>query len=96
MKARYTRRARSDIAEIFAYVSKDSPDAALRVRRAIFSSIELIAARPYLGIKNARALNLRSRLVSRYPYRVHYFAENEEILILRVWHTARRSMEAAP
>jgi toxin ParE1/3/4 len=67
MRIRYTRRTRSDIAEILAYIVEDNPKAAQRVRRAILASIELIAARPFIGIKNARAPELRSRLVSRYP-----------------------------
>ena len=53
-------------------------------------AIELVAARLFIGMKNARAPELRSRLVWRYPYRVHYFVRDEEILILGVWHTARR------
>ena len=96
MRVRYTPRARRDIAEIFAYISKDNPDAAKRVRDAILGSIELVAAWPFIGMKNARAPELRSRLVSRYPYRVHYFVGDDEVLILSVWHTARRPFASAP
>lgn len=96
MKVRYTRRARNDIAEIFTYIAKDDRAAAQRIQRAIVAAVDLVAARPFVGIKNARAPELRSRLVSRYPYRVHYFVRDEEVLILGVWHTARRPFGSAP
>ena len=94
MRVRYTPRARSDIDEIFAYIAKENPEAAQRVRRSIFAAIELVAARPYLGIRNARSHDLRSRLVSRYPYRVHYLLRDQEVLILHIRHAARAPWKA--
>jgi plasmid stabilization system protein ParE len=96
MKIRYTPRARSDIEAIFAYIAKDNPQAALKVRRSILATIELVARHPYLGIKNARAPDLRSRLVPRYPYRVHYLKRGPEILVLHIRHTARRPGNKVP
>ncbi len=66
MRVRYTSRARSDLDEIYSYIAKDNPQAARRVEDAILATIKFVAARPYLGIKNARSAELRSRLVSRY------------------------------
>ena len=60
------------------------------MRRAILNTLKLIAERPYLGIRNARAANLRSRLVGRYPYRVHYLVEDAAVWIVHIRHTARR------
>jgi plasmid stabilization system protein ParE len=65
----------------------------LRVRKAILRTIERVGDRPYLGIKNARAPELRSRLVSRYPYRVHYLPRGAEVWIVHIRHTARRPLE---
>jgi plasmid stabilization system protein ParE len=90
MKIRYTRRARRDIEGIFDYIAKENLDAALRMRGAIWYAIELIATHPYIGIKNAREPRLRSRLVSRYPYRVHYMLHEGEVWIIHIRHTARR------
>ena len=64
---RYTQRARDDLEDIFDYIAKDNPDAARRVRQAVFDAIQIVASRPYAGIKNARAIDLRSKLVTRYP-----------------------------
>ena len=90
MKIRYTRRARGDLENIFTYIASDNTDAARRMRRAIHRTIELVDTHPYMGIKNARAPELRSRLVSRYPYRVHYAMRGGEIWIVHIRHTARQ------
>ena len=87
MTLRFTPRARDDLREIMDYIAKENPVGADRVGRAIF------AARPYLGIRNARAPELRSRLVTRYPYRIHYFVEDTNVWIVHIRHFARRPLD---
>jgi plasmid stabilization system protein ParE len=55
MTVRFTPRARDDLREILDYIAKENPTAADRVARAIFDTTALIAARPHLGIRNAKA-----------------------------------------
>ena len=93
MTLRFTPRARDDLREIMDYVAKENPVGADRVGRAIFDACALIAARPYLGIRNARAPELRSRLVTRYPYRIHYFVEDADVWIVHIRHSARRPLD---
>jgi toxin ParE1/3/4 len=93
MTVRYTARARADLRDIFDYISNDDPDAARRVRRAIFDAIQLIAARPSIGIQNVKDAGMRSKLVLRYPYRVHYRVDGVDVWIVHVRHTARRPWE---
>ena len=93
MTLRFTPRARDDLREIMDYIAKDNPVGADRVGRAIFDACALIAARPYLGIRNARAAELRSRLVTRYPYRIHYFVEDADVWIVHIRHSARRPQD---
>jgi toxin ParE1/3/4 len=90
MTLRFTPRARDDLREIMDYIAKENPVGADRVGRAIFDACTLIAARPHLGIRNARAPELRSRLVTRYPYRIHYFVEDANVWIVHIRHSARR------
>jgi toxin ParE1/3/4 len=93
MTLRFTPRARDDLREIMDYIAKDNPVGADRVGRAIFDACALIAARPYLGIRNARAQELRSRPVTRYPYRIHYFVEDADVWIVHIRHSARRPLD---
>lgn len=90
MTVSFARRALRDLEEIFDYVAADSPEAAERVRRAILDAISIIAARPYLGIKNARAPNMRSKLVFRYPYRIHYLVQENGIFVVHIRHSSRK------
>ena len=93
MKIRYATRARNDIEEVYSYLAKENPAAAKRVKAAILATVQLAASRPYIGIKNARATELRSRLVSQYPYRIHYLIDGQEMLILHIRHGARGPLE---
>lgn len=93
MTLRFTPRARDDLREIMDYIAKDNPVGADQVGRAILNACALIAARPYLGIRNARAPELRSRLVTRYPYRIHYFVEGADVWVVHIRHSARRPMD---
>jgi toxin ParE1/3/4 len=90
MNVGFSKRARRDLEEIFDFIAGDNPAAARRVRRAILDTIELAASRPYLGIKNARSPDLRSRLVTDYPYRVHYLIRERDIFVVHIRHTARQ------
>jgi toxin ParE1/3/4 len=90
MKIRITRRARGDLRDIFNFIASDDREAAVRIRKAILDLIELIGQRPQLGLRNARAPQLRSMLVGRYQYRVHYRMNDGEELIDQIRHTARR------
>jgi plasmid stabilization system protein ParE len=93
MTVRFTPRARDDLRQILDYIAKENPTGAERVARAIFDATALIAARPHLGIRNAKAPQLRSRLVTRYPYRIHYFVENADVWIVHIRHSARRPLD---
>ena len=90
MNVGFSRRAQRDLEEIFDYIARENLEAAQRVRRAILDTIELAATRPHIGIRNARSRDLRSRLVTRYPYRVHYLIREKEIFIVHIRHTARQ------
>jgi plasmid stabilization system protein ParE len=90
VKIRLTLRARADLAEAVAFVSTEHPAYARRLRHAFLHTIRLISQRPHLGIRNERARDLRSRLVLRFPYRVHYLVRPDEVIIVHIRHTARR------
>jgi plasmid stabilization system protein ParE len=74
------------------YIANEDPTAADRVGRAIFDTTTLIARRPHLGIRSAKDAKFRSRLVTRYPYRIHYFVEDADVWIVHIRHSARRPL----
>jgi plasmid stabilization system protein ParE len=90
MTLRFTRRARNDLRDILEYIAKDNPAAADRLRLAFLDAGKLIAMRPHLGLRNANVPELRSRLVARYPYRIHYRIEDADVWIIHIRHSARR------
>jgi plasmid stabilization system protein ParE len=93
MTLRFTPRGRDDLREIMQYISRENPAATDRVGRAIFETATLIARRPHLGIRNARSPKFRSRLVTQYPYRIHYFVEDADVWIVHIRHSARRPID---
>jgi toxin ParE1/3/4 len=90
MTVRFTPRARNDLRDILEYITNENPAAADRVRRAFLDAAKLIAMRPHLGLRNAKVPALRSRLVARYPYRIHYRIEDADVWIIHIRHSARR------
>lgn len=90
MKVRFTRRAARDLAEIGDFIAAEDPAAAARVGKAIIGAIERVARHPHLGIKNARAPDLRSCLAIPFPYRIHYRVQDGLTSIVHVRHTSRR------
>jgi toxin ParE1/3/4 len=90
MTLRFTPRARNDLRDILEYIAKENPVAADRVRQAFLEATKLVATRPRLGIRNAKVPELRSRLVARYPYRIHYRVEDTDVWIIHIRHSARR------
>ena len=93
MTLRFTPRARNDLRDILEYIAKENPAAADRVRRAFLDAAKLVATRPHLGIRNAKNPELRSRLVARYPYRIHYRVEDADVWIIHIRHSARRAWD---
>jgi plasmid stabilization system protein ParE len=88
MTLRFTPRARDDLREILEYIAKESPAAADPCAERF--SMPPHSSRPHLGIRNAKAPELRSRLVPRYPYRIHYLVEDADVWIIHIRHPARR------
>jgi len=96
MKIRYAPLAIRDIESILNYIAQDNPAAAEKVRRAIVAAVKTVAGNPYLGTKNVRNPQLRSHLLGRYPYRVHYTVRGNEIVVLHVRHGSRKPWASQP
>jgi toxin ParE1/3/4 len=91
MKLRFTPRATADLAEIADYIHAHNPEAAQRVRAAIYEGLEDLILFPHVG-RQQKVEGVRKFVTRKYAYLVYYTVdeEAEEIVILNVKHPARR------
>lgn len=90
MKVTYTDEAIADILDALAYLNERSPTAAANLDAEIADCIERLAGREFDGPVS----RLRSgAVVSSWavpPFRVYYQRHPDELLIVRIYHQARR------
>jgi toxin ParE1/3/4 len=96
MRLLFTPRAEKELGQIHDYIAKENPGAAA-VRTAILAKAQMAARRPFLGVRTGESDQLRSILVERYQYRIHYALSGDDLIVLHIRHTARQpwSPEAA-
>ena len=90
MKVTYTEEAVADIVQAITYLNERNTTAAAKLDADIARCIERLADREFEGPVS----RLRSGAVVRSwaipPFRVYYQRHPDELLILRVYHQARR------
>lgn len=76
---------------ISSHIELQNPAAALRVRAAIYESLQNLILFPLIG-REQKAPTVRKLITSRYAYLVYYRVdeEAEEIIILNVKHPAQQ------
>jgi plasmid stabilization system protein ParE len=89
MRIRYTRRARTDIESVFAYLHERSPRAAAAVVGAIEDAIAMLAQFPAMAPETDEP-GVRELTIVRYPYKVYYETDDNELRILHVRDARRR------
>lgn len=89
---RYLRTAERDLNDIFEYIKKDKPSAAVSLLERFDKSISQLASNPFLGIipKDERLKNLGYRMLVVDPYLVFYIVKTRTVQIRRIIHGARR------
>ena len=99
MRDKWTEPALEDLAEIQAYIAKDSPYYAKQFIERIFEATEVLEDFPELGRKVPEAEateNIRELIVQ--SYRIIYLNQNNLVFILAVIHGSRdlASIEQKP
>jgi addiction module RelE/StbE family toxin len=84
-----TEAARDDLRAIYTYYADRTPAGADRVVGTILKAANGLLRFPLLG-KPGVVEGTRERLVTRFPYRIIYRIEEDDIIVLRVIHTARQ------
>ena len=87
MSVRWSRRALSDVAGIYAYIAADNVEAAARVADRLLAAGEGLERFPQIG-RPARLAGRREFVVDRYV--LIYAIRRSEIHILAVEHAAQR------
>lgn len=90
MKVTYTEEAVADIVEAITYLNERNPTAAVKLDADIARCIERLGDREFEGPVS----RLRSGAVVRSwgvpPFRIYYQRHTDELVIVRVYHQARR------
>jgi plasmid stabilization system protein ParE len=89
MRVRYTPRAQSDLDSIFSHLDAQAPRAAQAVKTAIVRRIALLGDFPLLA-PLSEISDVRELTIIRYPYKVYYEIENDEVWVLHIRDARRR------
>lgn len=86
----WSQRARSDLRDIYDYISKDSEVYAFNVVSRIVNVVENIPSFPFLGrsVPEFDIENLRERLSGNYPI-VYRIGNSQKIEIFTIHHSSR-------
>jgi toxin ParE1/3/4 len=87
VKVRWSRRALSDIAGIYAYIAADNAEAAVRMADRVLAAGEGLARFPQMG-RPGRLAGRRELVVERHV--LTYSVRRGEVHILAVEHGAQR------
>ena len=89
MKLRWDVRAVQDLRDIRSYIATHgSPLAAERVRQHLRTRGQRLLINPLIGVVSTNP-QIRILPPTRYPYRIYYTVQGEDVVILHIRHTAR-------
>ena len=89
MQVVWLKNALNNLDEIAEYISQESSQAAQQVVGLIVEQVNQLAAQPALG-RSGRVVGTRELVVSNTHYLVPYRIKNNQVEVLRVFHTSRR------
>lgn len=93
MRLLFTRRASRDLEAIFAFVSRDSPEAAVRTIGRVQAAAELLADFPGMG-RTISGGRLQLHSLSDLPYRIYYrVVRGRELQVIHIRRARRRPLK---
>ena len=90
MNATYTEEAVADIVEAITYLNERNPTAAANLDAEIAQCVERLAAQEFDGPVSRLRSGALVRSWAVAPFRIYYQRNPDELLIIRVYHQARR------
>ena len=89
MRIRWTEGADGNLDQVEEYIAQDNPPAAVVTVHKIIEAAQMLADYPTIG-KRGRERGTRELVVAGLPFIIIYVVHREELVIIRVLHTALR------
>ena len=89
MKLRFTLRAAQQIEAALDHIAQTSPQGARKVRARLLGVLALLQAHPHAGTVTSKP-GIRRIVINPYPYLIDYAPADDEIVVRRFRHAARR------
>jgi toxin ParE1/3/4 len=89
VKLRYQRRALQQIDKALGYIAARSPDSAAKVEARLTAIAALLQEQSLVGRKTS-VPGVRRIVLTPYPYLIDYYVGDDEIVIQRFRHMARK------
>lgn len=89
MRVRWLRAALRNLDEEADHLAADDPRAAQMIVRRILQAVDALAEHPEIG-RPGRVPGTRELVVTRTRYLIPYRVKDNEVQVLRVFHTSRR------
>ncbi len=89
MQIVWLKNALINLDEIAEYISQENPQAASQVVDLIVEQVNQLTAQPSIG-RPGRVVGTRELVISNSHYLVPYRIKNNQVEILRVFHTSRK------
>lgn len=93
MRVRWLRKALQNLDEQAGYIAQESPKAAAEMFAFVKAQVDALADFPAVG-RPGRVPGTRELVIDRYPLLVPYRVQNDEVHVLRVFHTRRKPPKA--
>ena len=92
MRLRYQKRALQQIDKALGYIASPSPEGAANLEARLAAMVTLLQLQSFVGRKTTIP-GVRRVFLTPYPYLIDYYVGDDEIVIQRFRHTARRLRE---
>ena len=90
MKVTYTEEAVADLVGGLSYIGERSPTAAANLDAAVTRCIDRLASGEFEGPRSQLRSGATVRSWVVHPFRIFYQRHPDELLVVRVYHQARR------
>ena len=89
MRVKWLKRAIRSLDAAMAHIAQDDEETAGDISDYIHARVESLQEQPHQG-RPGRIFGTRELVIDNYPFIVPYRVKDEEIQILRIFHTSRK------